>query len=532
MSRPSPDLARLRQRVMLAVGLPPLVLSVAVGCATGDKADFDALDSERATTSPTSLTAEGAAARPAARVLGDIDQRGTFGVRLPGDRLIYDYVNTVDIHNAPRDAHVEVYLDEVAPQHLMAEGFTHLDGGAQLSFLMPADFDVAAEPSLIVHITTEAGHTVRQVLPVEMVVPITDYPQLEVLHPDLPVEALVMGADYRACSPQLGEACVDVVDFHDWEARQLVAYALDQSLPPDMTAEACLDDDASVGDCCYVVNVGFKGQAPVAHCEDPTDPWADYTYDYTYSYSDGRPFTTAEGSRQADTVAQATDWAQAAQVAPPADPALRAAVVDAWTATAQGEHASIASFSRFQLELLALGAPAELLGRAAEAIADEVRHAQLAFRVASAMAGEPVSPAGLSLEGALARSTDEEAVLVGAIVEGCINETIASLGVQRAAAGTNDAALARALTEVADDEARHAELSWAFVRWMLAERPHLVPVAREAFEGFTLGPAPHTTDDPRLAAYGVMGPVAQHRVATEVLERVVRPAAEALLAAC
>jgi len=48
MSRPSPDLARLRHRVMLAVGLPPLVLSVAVGCATGDKADFDAVDSERA----------------------------------------------------------------------------------------------------------------------------------------------------------------------------------------------------------------------------------------------------------------------------------------------------------------------------------------------------------------------------------------------------------------------------------------------------------------------------------------------------
>ena len=54
-----------------------------------------------------------------------------------------------------------------------------------------------------------------------------------------------------------------------------------------------------------------------------------------------------------------------------------------WLAAALAEHASVASFSKFALELLAVGAPASLLQRAHQAALDEIRHAQLSFDVVS-----------------------------------------------------------------------------------------------------------------------------------------------------
>lgn len=52
-----------------------------------------------------------------------------------------------------------------------------------------------------------------------------------------------------------------------------------------------------------------------------------------------------------------------------------------WSLAAQQEHASIASFSKFSLELMAVGAPAALLVRAHEAALDEINHARDGGRV-------------------------------------------------------------------------------------------------------------------------------------------------------
>ena len=73
---------------------------------------------------------------------------------------------------------------------------------------------------------------------------------------------------------------------------------------------------------------------------------------------------------------------EVALVVPPGP--LRDAVVKAWTTAARAEHASVASFARFTLQLLHLGAPADLVADAQQAALDEVRHARLCFGVASA----------------------------------------------------------------------------------------------------------------------------------------------------
>src|SRR5262245_52773660 len=56
-----------------------------------------------------------------------------------------------------------------------------------------------------------------------------------------------------------------------------------------------------------------------------------------------------------------------------------------WARAAQYEHASVASFARFSLELLALGAPSDLIARAHRAAIDELEHTELALGVARAL---------------------------------------------------------------------------------------------------------------------------------------------------
>ena len=54
------------------------------------------------------------------------------------------------------------------------------------------------------------------------------------------------------------------------------------------------------------------------------------------------------------------------------DSTTRAHIAQEWTAMGLAEHASVASFARFTLQLMAVGAPAELLHAAQLGAADEV----------------------------------------------------------------------------------------------------------------------------------------------------------------
>ncbi len=248
-------------------------------------------------------------------------------------------------------------------------------------------------------------------------------------------------------------------------------------------------------------------------------------------WDEGRPLVVAEAARHA-TSGRAPGWSQTPPALSAVSPQVAERVVAAWVQTAHAEHASVASFSRFNLELMALGAPSELVVASTRAIADEIRHARTAFGVASCFAGHPIAPGELPIDGTMTRSNDPEAVLVAAIVEGCITETVCAMQLQHVVHDVTDPELARQLSCVVDDELRHAELSWAFVRWMLETHPELTEAARDAFASTTLGPAPAVDPDAdALARHGVLSEDRKHRVAVDVLAKVIAPCAQALLAA-
>lgn len=147
-------------------------------------------------------------------------------------------------------------------------------------------------------------------------------------------------------------------------------------------------------------------------------------------------------------------------------PSLRAELGAHWAKRGQTAYASIASLARFSLELLALGAPHDLVTGAQTAMGDKLEHARLCFGLATTLGGRPVGPGPLSVQGTLEGGSLAEVVKF-AVTEGCVGETLAALEGAEALTLASDRAVCEVLTKVCDDERRHAELAWRFVRWAL-----------------------------------------------------------------
>jgi hypothetical protein len=182
----------------------------------------------------------------------------------------------------------------------------------------------------------------------------------------------------------------------------------------------------------------------------------------------GRPFLIEATARLAPTTSR-RDWSadhtpSVAQLSA----AERASQAEHWSRLGQMEHASIAAFARFSLQLLSLGAPPELVEACTNALADETAHTKLCFGIASAYAGRAIGPGPLDISGSLDVASLEDIVDL-VIAEGCFGETSAALEALEAADDATDPVIRAAYTQIAADEQRHAELAFHFVRWALVQ---------------------------------------------------------------
>jgi hypothetical protein len=196
----------------------------------------------------------------------------------------------------------------------------------------------------------------------------------------------------------------------------------------------------------------------------------------------GRPFLVEETARLAD-VSTRRDWL-AADVRPDLlglSAIERAELAAHWARLGQMEHASIAAFARFNLQLLSLGAPAELVEGCNRALVDETRHTRLCFALASQYGGMPIGPGPLDVQDCFGNN-DLASVMRLVLSEGCIGETVAALDAMEQAATASDPVVHSVLSDIARDEQRHAELAYRFMRWALAQSSAEVrsEMAREA----------------------------------------------------
>lgn len=184
--------------------------------------------------------------------------------------------------------------------------------------------------------------------------------------------------------------------------------------------------------------------------------------------------------------------------------AERAKLADEWTRDMLDEHASIAAFARLSLQLLALGAPPELIARSHQAALEEVDHARRCAALASRFAGRPVAPGALPEACAPVARVDLATMAADTLREGCLGEAVAAEVAARALAKATDAGVREALTVIARDEAEHARLAWDIVDWCVSAggdpvRDALAEVLRTAPD---VGARGDVTVGARLAPWG------------------------------
>ena len=278
-------------------------------------------------------------------------------------------------------------------------------------------------------------------------------------------------------------------------------------------ADAACGPDPSTSECCYIV----VGGCPV-----------------------GRPFIV-EGSARIAALEEGDGWARSASIAgspdvSALDETTRAALAAFWAEEGLYEHASIASFARFVLQLLSVGAPADLVERAQRAQTEELEHARVCFSMASAYAGKSSRPGRLDLSRGLDAAFDPVAIAVAVASEGCIAETVAALQIAAARDVATDECVRRALTVLAEQESEHAMLSWRYLRWALERgdarlREEVAQVFEHPGLHVGLGAMAMPADSELLRAHGCLGIEQRRALASDALAEVVIPSARALFAA-
>jgi hypothetical protein len=331
------------------------------------------------------------------------------------------------------------------------------------------------------------------------------------------------------CGPQTGvcvsASCTVDADCGDGYLCRAVKIEHGQGCPAMISYQCELPDDAcaSASDC----GADARCQPAVAggplHCE-PIE-----------GFACGRPFLVNGAARVAG-LANGTDWAASVELdASALDAATRALLAQGWCQLGALEHASVAAFARFTLQLLGLGAPHALVVESNRALCDETEHAQLCFGLAAAFGSTTPGPGPLDSRGALARSGLAE-VALDTFIEGCIGETVATLEACEALAHAAFPEVRRVLERIYADEARHAALAWRFVAWAATQAPELTATLRRRL-GLELERAARaraasspqaTPAHAGLAAGGLLSASARAELRVRALAEVVEPCLVAL----
>ncbi len=181
----------------------------------------------------------------------------------------------------------------------------------------------------------------------------------------------------------------------------------------------------------------------------------------------GRPIVV-DGHLRLAKVKQRDDWSGPA-IGLDVDSALRQHAADAWLYDARMEHASVASFARLSLELMAVGAPSALVEAAHRAALQEIDHARTCFAIAAELShGGTIGPSELPMDGVRLRS-DLREIALEAATQSCVGETVAALALARASESCASEGLRARLAAMAEDELSHAALGFRIVAWSIAQ---------------------------------------------------------------
>jgi hypothetical protein len=194
----------------------------------------------------------------------------------------------------------------------------------------------------------------------------------------------------------------------------------------------------------------------------------------------GRPLKDESGAIVTAAPAHRDDWLADIPTTAPDEERARA-----WLGEAATEHASVAAFSRISLELLALGAPPDLVAKAHEAAMDEIEHARACYALAARF-GIARGPAPLAVPAM--GPIDLASFAKSAILDGFANEAAAAQLARDRADAENDPVVRAVLERISSDEERHAAFGLEMARWALVRSGDLAPI-REALAALERDPS-------------------------------------------
>lgn len=221
-------------------------------------------------------------------------------------------------------------------------------------------------------------------------------------------------------------------------------------------------------------------------------------------------------------------------------PELVARARAAFTEGAIQEYAAAASFASLVRRLLEARAPLDLIGMAADFVADELHHVELNARVAMALGG--AAPRLVDFEGLVpapptgGSATHRACELAVRLC--CVGESLSVPALAGARDVCGHPLIHAVLSRIAADEAPHAAFGWRVLAWARErlderERERLVAIADEALDAHAaLAPRPDATCAFSLAevhALGWLDAPAWRAAQRKAAQRVRRRMARALL---
>lgn len=205
-------------------------------------------------------------------------------------------------------------------------------------------------------------------------------------------------------------------------------------------------------------------------------------------------------------------------------------VADAWRKNGLTEHASVAAFARLSIDLMALGAPPELIGAAHKDALDEMRHTELCFDLARSFDGRSLGPSEFRAAASLPMRSGPRIVrltslAVESLIDGAMNEGLSARVVAELSKEVKDPRVRSVLAAIARDEARHAAHGFDVVKWCLEEGG--APIASALRAAIAVMPekigaplAPLAADG-RFEKYGIPSRAREERAFAQVRSRLI-----------
>jgi hypothetical protein len=219
----------------------------------------------------------------------------------------------------------------------------------------------------------------------------------------------------------------------------------------------------------------------------------------------------------------------------------RARLAETWKRRAAAEYLAVSTFSVLAIDMVAAGAPADVLSHCVRSQLDEIRHAELAIRMVEIYGGKRIQPpSGMSNLPDKPGTDKLHQAAANTLLVSCVSETYATTVLTATRDLTTDPVALAVLTSIYSDEVMHARLGWSYVRYAIDQGGQGVIDAAAAMVPRALRGVANVIERERpigevteaVRAHGLMTPAEERVIYSRCVREVLVPGFEALGIPC